>query len=125
VGTALNSKTLGERKNCNLPGVLVELPVLGEKDADDVQNFACKHGMDLIAVSFVQSADDVRFVRKTLDAAGGNGEARGWGPAALPLVCPPFMLAANRSPPRSHPSRHPSPSTHPIPPPRYQDHLQD
>ena len=42
VGTALNGKSLGERKNCNLPGVLVDLPVLGEKDIDDVQNFACK-----------------------------------------------------------------------------------
>lgn len=30
--------------------------------------------MDLIAVSFVQSADDVHFVRKTLDAGGGKGE---------------------------------------------------
>ncbi|KIY96424.1 pyruvate kinase [Monoraphidium neglectum] len=72
-GVALNSKSLGERKNCNLPGVHVDLPVLGEKDVDDVQAFACKFGMDLIAVSFVQSADDVKFVRKTLDDAGGQG----------------------------------------------------
>ena len=42
VAEALNSKDLGERKNGNLPGVLVDLPVLGEKDVDDVQNFACK-----------------------------------------------------------------------------------
>ncbi|GBF99836.1 pyruvate kinase [Raphidocelis subcapitata] len=73
LGVALNAKSLGERKNANLPGVLVDLPVLGPKDVDDVQNFACKHGMDLISVSFVQSADDVRFVRKTLDEAGGQG----------------------------------------------------
>jgi hypothetical protein len=37
--------------------------------------------MDLISVSFVQSADDVRFVRKTLDAAGGQ-RARGRGVGA-------------------------------------------
>ncbi|KAI8465728.1 MAG: pyruvate kinase [Monoraphidium minutum] len=73
VGVALNSKSLGQRKNGNLPGVLVDLPVLGDKDVEDVQAFACRHAMDLIAVSFVQSADDVRFVRKTLDAAGGQG----------------------------------------------------
>ena len=30
--------------------------------------------MDLISVSFVQSANDVRFVRKTLDDAGGKRE---------------------------------------------------
>ncbi len=56
----MNSKKLGQRKNCNLPGVLVDLPVLGPKDVDDVQNFAAKHGMDFVAASFVQSADDVR-----------------------------------------------------------------
>ena len=42
MGTALNGKVLGERKNCNLPGVMVDLPVLGPKDVEDVQNFACK-----------------------------------------------------------------------------------
>lgn len=30
-GKVLNSKALGQRKNCNLPGVKVELPVLMEK----------------------------------------------------------------------------------------------
>lgn len=61
-GTVLNNKLLGERKNCNLPGVMVHLPVLGQKDVDDVQNFACQFDMDLISASFVQSADDVRWV---------------------------------------------------------------
>jgi pyruvate kinase len=44
--------------------VLVDLPVLGPKDVEDVQGFAAKHGMDYIFASFVQSADDVRFIRK-------------------------------------------------------------
>jgi pyruvate kinase len=60
LGSCLNAKTLGQRKNCNLPGVLVDLPVLGPKDVEDVQGFAAKHGMDFVAASFVQSADDVR-----------------------------------------------------------------
>ena len=59
-GRVLNSKLLGERKNCNLPGVLVDLPVLGDKDVDDVKNFAASHNMDLISASFVQSAADVQ-----------------------------------------------------------------
>ena len=42
--------------------------------------------MDLIAVSFVQSAADVEFVRKTLDAAGGTGERRASRGAALPTL---------------------------------------
>lgn len=62
LGRVMNSKKLGQRKNCNLPGVLVDLPVLGPKDVDDVQNFAAKNGMDFVAASFVQSADDVRWV---------------------------------------------------------------
>lgn len=72
VGRLMNTKKLGERKNCNLPGVRVRLPVLMEKDIDDVQNFACHHKMDFIAASFVQTADDVRYIRKILDDAGGN-----------------------------------------------------
>ncbi|WIA36024.1 hypothetical protein OEZ86_007385 [Tetradesmus obliquus] len=72
LGSCLNSKTLGQRKNCNLPGVLVDLPVLGPKDVDDVQGFAAKNGMDFVAASFVQSADDVLFIRKVLDEAGGQ-----------------------------------------------------
>ena len=71
-GTLLNSKELGQRKNCNLPGVQVDLPVLMDKDIDDLQNFGCKHGVDFVAVSFVQSKADVEFVRATLDAAGGQ-----------------------------------------------------
>lgn len=40
----------------------MDLPVLGPGDVHDVQDFACKNGMDFIAASFVQSADDVRCV---------------------------------------------------------------
>ena len=53
-GTVLNSKSLGERKNGNLPGVKVDIPVLTDKDIDDLQLFAAKHHMDYVAASFVQ-----------------------------------------------------------------------
>eukprot|EP00294_Goniomonas_avonlea_P005538 CAMPEP_0114562686 /NCGR_PEP_ID=MMETSP0114-20121206/12670_1 /TAXON_ID=31324 /ORGANISM="Goniomonas sp, Strain m" /LENGTH=780 /DNA_ID=CAMNT_0001748405 /DNA_START=69 /DNA_END=2407 /DNA_ORIENTATION=+ len=68
----LNTAKLGERKNCNLPGVKVDIPVLTEKDIDDLQNFACKHKMDYVAASFVQSGDDVQLIRRILDEAGGQ-----------------------------------------------------
>ena len=45
-------------------GVKVALPVLGAKDIEDVQQFACKNDMDLISASFVQSAEDIHFIRK-------------------------------------------------------------
>merc|ERR1719326_2058774 len=35
----MNSVKMGERKNCNLPGVKVELPVLQQKDKDDLVKF--------------------------------------------------------------------------------------
>ena len=69
-GRILNNKKLGERKNCNLPGVKVDIPVLTEKDIDDLQNFGCKLGVDFVAASFVQSADDVKFIRRVLDEKG-------------------------------------------------------
>jgi pyruvate kinase len=71
-GTVMNSKTLGERKNCNLPGVKVDIPVLTEKDINDLQNFGCKKGVDFVAASFVQSKEDVMIIRRVLDAAGGK-----------------------------------------------------
>ena len=52
-GTVLNTKPLGQRKNCNLPGVHVDLPVLMDKDIDDLQNFGCKHNMDFVVRSFM------------------------------------------------------------------------
>ncbi|KAF8059377.1 hypothetical protein HT031_005182 [Scenedesmus sp. PABB004] len=73
LGVCLNAKSLGQRKNCNLPGVLVDLPVLGPKDVADVTGFAAARGMDFVAASFVQSGDDVRFIRRVLDGAGGGG----------------------------------------------------
>ncbi|MEW5302336.1 MAG: hypothetical protein WDW36_005135 [Sanguina aurantia] len=71
-GTVLNSKALGERKNCNLPGVKVDIPVLTGKDIADLQGFCATYRMDFVAASFVQSADDVRFIRQKLDEAGGQ-----------------------------------------------------
>ena len=68
-----NNCSLGERKNMNLPGVKVDLPVLSKKDIDDIINWGIKHGVDFIAASFVQTADDVRFIRKILSDNGGSG----------------------------------------------------
>jgi pyruvate kinase len=66
----LNSVKLGERKNCNLPGVKVDMPVLQEKDINDLVNFGIPQGVDFVAASFVQSAEDVQFIRKTLGPRG-------------------------------------------------------
>eukprot|EP00629_Pelagomonadales_sp_RCC1024_P003216 CAMPEP_0119273384 /NCGR_PEP_ID=MMETSP1329-20130426/10158_1 /TAXON_ID=114041 /ORGANISM="Genus nov. species nov., Strain RCC1024" /LENGTH=517 /DNA_ID=CAMNT_0007273585 /DNA_START=59 /DNA_END=1612 /DNA_ORIENTATION=- len=70
--TVMNDCAIGERKNMNLPGVKVDLPVLQDKDVRDLQEFACKQGVDFVAASFVQTAEDVRTIRGVLDGAGGQ-----------------------------------------------------
>ena len=65
----VNGGLLGEHKGINLPGVLVRTPSLTEKDAEDL-DFALKHGVDAIAVSFVRTAEDVSLVRNRVSALG-------------------------------------------------------
>merc|ERR1712048_434800 len=66
----MNSCKIGERKNCNLPGVKVDLPVLQEKDKKDLVEFGIPQGVDFVAASFVQDAKDVTFIRDTLGIRG-------------------------------------------------------
>ncbi|KAL5719358.1 pyruvate kinase [Ranunculus cassubicifolius] len=61
-----NSATLGERKNVNLPGVIVDLPTLTEKDEDDIMNWGVPNKIDMIALSFVRKGSDLVQVRKLL-----------------------------------------------------------
>jgi pyruvate kinase len=65
----INGGMLGENKGINLPGVLVRVPSLTDKDAEDLE-FALKNGVDAIAVSFVRTAEDVRMVRNRVSALG-------------------------------------------------------
>ena len=65
-----NSAKLGERKNMNLPGVVVDLPTITEKDKKDLIDWGVKNKVDYIAASFVRKGSDVDFIRKTLGEAG-------------------------------------------------------
>lgn len=67
-----NNAAIGERKNMNLPGVVVDLPTFTEKDVDDIVNFGVKNDVDFIAASFVRKADDVHNLRKLLADNGGE-----------------------------------------------------
>uniref|UniRef100_A0A8C9G897 Pyruvate kinase n=1 Tax=Piliocolobus tephrosceles TaxID=591936 RepID=A0A8C9G897_9PRIM len=66
----LNTATIGEKKNMNLPNVKVDLPIISEKDKDDILNFAIPMGCNFIAASFIQSAEDVRTIRNLLGTRG-------------------------------------------------------
>lgn len=56
---------LKSHKGVNLPGSRLDIPILTEKDLSDLQ-FGLDHGVDLVAVSFVKSADDIRMVKQTM-----------------------------------------------------------
>ncbi|KAG6511930.1 pyruvate kinase, cytosolic isozyme [Zingiber officinale] len=61
-----NSALLGERKNVNLPGVIVDLPTLTEKDKEDILKWGVPNKIDMIALSFVRKGSDLVEVRKLL-----------------------------------------------------------
>jgi pyruvate kinase len=62
---------LGERKGINLPGTAVSAPALTEKDLKDLA-FAIDQGVDLIALSFVRSPEDLRQARREIRRLGGH-----------------------------------------------------
>lgn len=68
----LNNASFGDHKNMNLPGAVVDLPTLTEKDIDDLVNFGIVHGVDFIAASFVRSGQDIDNIRAVLGEAGKN-----------------------------------------------------
>ncbi|CAD5324153.1 unnamed protein product [Arabidopsis thaliana] len=61
-----NSALLGERKNVNLPGIVVDLPTLTEKDKEDIMQWGVPNKIDIIALSFVRKGSDLIQVRKLL-----------------------------------------------------------
>ena len=67
-----NSAKLGERKNMNLPGAVVDLPTLTEKDEDDIAEFGLKKGIDMVAASFVRKAADIDYIRDILGPKGAH-----------------------------------------------------
>ncbi|XP_022682041.1 uncharacterized protein LOC101758684 [Setaria italica] len=61
-----NTSMLGERKNVNLPGVIVDLPTLTDKDKEDILKWGVPNKIDMIALSFVRKGSDLVEVRKIL-----------------------------------------------------------
>ena len=64
-----NGGLLAEHQGINLPGAAVAVPVLTEKDKVDLQ-FGLKQGVDVIALSFVRSGDDIRMAKDLMREYG-------------------------------------------------------
>jgi pyruvate kinase len=60
---------VSDHKGLNLPGVAVSVPALSEKDEADLR-WALRTGADLIALSFVRNALDIRDVHRIMDEEG-------------------------------------------------------
>ena len=57
-----NGGIIGEHKGVNLPGIVVDLPAVTEKDKADIA-FGVKHGVDFIAASFIRNRANVEEIR--------------------------------------------------------------
>lgn len=71
VCTVVHGNGLGSRKTMNLPGTIINLPGLAEKDIADLKT-ACEHDYDFVAISFARNLNDINQVRKVLDENGGK-----------------------------------------------------
>lgn len=60
---------VSNNKGINLPGVAVSVPALSDKDEDDLR-WALGQDIDMIALSFVRSADDIKRVHEIMDEEG-------------------------------------------------------
>ncbi|MCC5872052.1 MAG: pyruvate kinase [Gammaproteobacteria bacterium] len=67
----LDGGRLLPRKGVNLPGVLLTVPALTDKDIADLR-FGVAQGVDYIALSFVQRAEDVQQAKALIREAGGD-----------------------------------------------------
>ncbi len=60
---------VSDHKGINLPGVAVSVPALSQKDQADLR-WALNAGVDMVALSFVRSADDVDTVHRIMTEEG-------------------------------------------------------
>jgi pyruvate kinase len=60
---------VSNNKGVSLPNVAVSVPALSEKDAEDLR-FALNLGVDLVALSFVRSPDDIKRVHQIMQEEG-------------------------------------------------------
>src|SRR4029077_14618545 len=70
--TVVEGGEIGEHKGINAPGVALPASAITPKDIDDLR-FGLSLGVDLVAVSFVQTAADLRQARQFLAEGGGAG----------------------------------------------------
>jgi len=69
VTTVIEGGTISDHKGINVPGAALSVPAMSEKDVDDLR-WGLRIGADMVALSFVRSADDFAAVAKIMDEEG-------------------------------------------------------
>ena len=60
-----NNRKLKNKRNCDIPGVVLNMPFITQKEIDDIK-FGTEQEVDFVFASFVRRADDVYALRKLL-----------------------------------------------------------
>ncbi|MEO9102277.1 MAG: pyruvate kinase [Burkholderiaceae bacterium] len=68
--TALNAGTVSDRKGVNVPGVVLPLSAMTQKDRRDLE-YGLTLDIDWVAVSFVQRAEDIREIKAIVQGRAG------------------------------------------------------
>lgn len=60
---------VSNNKGINIPGAAVSVPAMSEKDENDLR-WALDNGIDMVALSFVRTGDDIQRVHEIMDEQG-------------------------------------------------------
>jgi pyruvate kinase len=73
IARVIHGGALSSHKGINLPGAHISIPSITEKDVADLR-FGISRDVDIVAQSFVRSADDCRRARELISDMGGDAQ---------------------------------------------------
>lgn len=65
----INGGIIKSRRGVCIPGMNLDIPYVSEKDEEDIK-YACEHDGDFLAISFVNSAENIREVKALCEKYG-------------------------------------------------------
>jgi len=71
----INGGSVSNRKSINVPGVKLNLPYISSTDRADLR-FIAENGFDILAASFVRSAEDIKEIHTELNRVSSNNKIR-------------------------------------------------
>ncbi|MEO0469356.1 MAG: pyruvate kinase [Bacteroidota bacterium] len=69
----LYGEAIKSRKGVNLPETQISIPTITEKDFKDI-DFAIKHNVEWLALSFVRTADDIKLLKELIRLKNGTSK---------------------------------------------------